>query len=123
MTTTIPADFRPLLTECLLGTLRHTVEAVEQCGLHPDAYPEPLSEFDAIRAALDALGWGAATEIDVDAHRWALEQALADRLGIERSMQATAEADGDETGRQRAYGYVLTIETWAESAGVVVPGA
>ena len=57
MTTTIPADFRPLLVECLLGALRHAVEAVEQCGLHPDAYPEPLSEFDAIRGALDALGW------------------------------------------------------------------
>ena len=38
-------------------------------------------------------------------------------------MQATAESDQDEDGRQRAYGYVLTIETWAESAGVVVPDA
>jgi len=119
----IPADFRPLLVECLLGTLRHAAEGVEQAGLHPEAYPKPLSEFDAIRGALDALGWGAAPEIDVDAHRWALEQALADRLGTERSMQATSEADADEAGRSAAYRYVLEIETWAESAGVVIPDA
>jgi len=123
--TTIPADFRPLLLECLLEALRDAAEAIEQCGLHAESYPEPLEHFDSIRAALDAIGWGVNAEIDVDVHRDALQQALSGRLTTERHMQATAEAApaGDEDGRQRAYRYVLEIETWATSAGLVIPEA
>jgi len=125
----VPGDFRELLTECLLEALRDAAETIEQCGLHAESYPEPLSEFDAIRAALDALGWGAATAIDVDAHRGALQRALSGRLATERHICATAIADierghtGAERGRVTAYTHCCRIEAFMHTAGLTIPEA
>jgi hypothetical protein len=118
MTTTIPADFGELLLEALLEGLRSAAEDVERCGLDAEAYPEPLEQFDRIRAALDAINWGAGGDIDIENHRLALQQALSDRLRTERHMRASAEADADERGRQRAHGYARQIEAFMTEAGL-----
>jgi hypothetical protein len=125
----VPGDFRELLTECLLEALRDAAETIEQCGLYAESYPEPLSEFDAIRAALDATGWGAATEVDADAHRGALQRALSGRLATERHICATAIADierghtGAERGRVTAYTHCCRIEAFMHTAGLTIPEA
>ncbi|HSZ06766.1 MAG TPA: hypothetical protein VK778_16380 [Solirubrobacteraceae bacterium] len=75
-TITIPAAFRPVLTEAMLTALQSAAEGVERAGFDPESYPEPLEQFDRARAALDALGWGARGEIDVETHRAVLVQAL-----------------------------------------------
>lgn len=122
----VAAEFLPLLTESLLESLRYAAEAVVDAGLAAESYPEPLSEFDAVRAALDAIGWGAAGHIDVDAHRDVLQKALAIRLATERHLRQSAEAapenDGAERQRQRAHRCALELETFMHAAGLTIPG-
>ncbi len=125
----IPDDFMDLLLECMLGALHDAAEQVEQCGLNHEIYAEPLSEFDTIRAALDAIQWGEREDIDVDAHRHALQIALSDRLATERDLMEDGRqsaAKGHERGeeqRQQAYGYALQIEQFMEDAGLEIPKA
>lgn len=128
-TIAVPSEFLPLLLECLLSALRSAAQAIESCGLDPEAYREPLSEFDAIRATLDAIGWGATTERDVDAHREALQAALTARLETERAMLADArvsierEHRGGEDQVQAAYAYTLRVERFMRDAGLEIPQA
>jgi hypothetical protein len=125
----IPDDFMDLLLECVTGALHDAAEQVEQCGLNHEIYAEPLSEFDTIRAALDAIEWGEREDIDVDAHRHALQVALSDRLATERDLVEDGRqsaAKGHERGeeqRQQAYGYALQIEQFMETAGLEIPKA
>jgi hypothetical protein len=125
----IPADFRPLLTKCLLGIMHDAAEALERCGLDPKCYPEPLEQFDAIRAALDTLGWGAAAEIDVDVHGDALQRALSHRLASERHLYAEGVAVAEkgnpagETQRDTAYGYACQLEAFMHTAGLPIAAA
>lgn len=124
----IPADFLELLTECLLAVMRDATEAVEQCGLDPGCYPEPLSEFDAIRSTLDALEWGAAPEINVHANRDALQRALDHRLASERHLCGEAIAAIEkghvaaEHQRVTAYAYCCQIEAFMHTAGLRITG-
>ena len=124
-TTTIPAEFLPLLAEALLGVLQDAVEAIEQCGLDAKSYPEPLRRFDRIRATLDAIGWGASEDIDLDVHRDELQAALTDRLATERHLQESAEVmigEDAERQRQRAYGYRVQIEAFMHATGLTIRG-
>jgi hypothetical protein len=123
-TTTLPCGFLRLLTESLMGNMREVAQEIEQCGLDRDAYPEPLARLDAIRALLDALGWGTVPRIDVDAHRQVIETSLAARLTDERCMQTDAEEGSGpdaERQRQRAYAYTLEIESFMADAGLPIP--
>ena len=66
--------------------------------MDPDGYTEALAHFDAIRAALDSLGWGEHADLDLDAHRDVFQSALAERLSTERDMTADAlDAIGKDT--------------------------
>jgi hypothetical protein len=109
--------------------MREAAEAVEQCGFKGEDYAEPLERFDIIRAALDAIDWGARADIDVSAHRWALQLALTDRLASERHMieeAVRAIAQGVEGGRRQhenATGYAHQIETFMADAGLTIPQA
>jgi hypothetical protein len=123
-TTTLPDGFLRLLTESLMGNMREVAQEIEQCGLDRDAYPEPLRRLDAIRGALDALGWGAISSIDVDAHRQVIEASLSARLTDERYLQADVEdmsGPDAERQRQRAYAYTLEIEQFMADTGIPIP--
>jgi hypothetical protein len=118
----IPAAFRPVLTEALLTALQSAAEGVERAGFDPETYPEPLEQFDRVRAALDALGWGARGEIDVETHRAVLVQALRVALELERDHIADADRMSSNAGaaeqHDRASAAVAAIEAWAASAGL-----
>jgi hypothetical protein len=120
----VAAEFRPLLTEALLEGLRYSAEAVIAAGLDPASFADSLSEFDAVRGALDAAGWGTAEHVDVDAHRDVLQKTLTLRLETERHLRQSAEdtpaADGAERQRQRAHRCALEIETFMHRAGLMI---
>jgi hypothetical protein len=124
---TVPDDTLDLLTRCLLSIMREAAELVEQCGFNGDDYAEPLERFDVIRAALDAIKWGARADIDVSAHRWALQLALTERLASERDAvrDALESIERDRKGGvrelQRARGYMQQIETLMTDAGLDIP--
>jgi hypothetical protein len=84
--------FRPLLTECLLAALQGAAADIQQSGLDPENFAEPLERFDSIRATLDALGWGALPSIDVTTHRDVLQAALLKRLATERECMVGGSA-------------------------------
>lgn len=121
---TVPDDFADLLVETLIGDLQTAAQSVES---GPDA--DALERFDAIRELLDAIGWGEGRRIDLDLYGYALQTALADRLGLERLMMADATESvekghkGAEQARDRAYGYALQIERFMDSAGLTIPEA
>lgn len=121
------AELAPVILQALLEELRGAVESVERCGLDPDGYPEALAHFDAIRAALDSIGWGEHADLDLDAHRDVFQSALADRLRSERHTMADAldsiESDhkAAETQHQRAYRYSVQLEALMTEAGLTIP--
>lgn len=125
----VPEDFMGLLVEALLSELILAAQHVEDAGLDPASYPRPLARFDAIRALLDALGWGehGTAEIDLDPQGDVLAQALAGRLAMERDSIIDAEgsptARGAREQRERARGYVLQIERFMRAAGLEIPAA
>lgn len=126
---TVPADFVGLLVEALLSELILAAQHVEDAGLDPASYPRPLARFDAIRALLDAIGWGEhdITEIDLDDHQDVLARALAARLAMERDCIIDAEgsptARGAREQREHAHGYALQIERFMHDAGLEIPEA
>jgi hypothetical protein len=109
----VASEFLPVLLESLLEALRDAAETVEGCGLDPESYPEPLEQFDRIRVALDAIGWGVRGDITLDVHRHALQSALTDQLRIEQNMAA----DGTESA---AHGYAVQIEAFMREAGLEI---
>jgi hypothetical protein len=121
---TVPEDFADVLFEALIGELRQAAQDVEG-GPDPDA----LEQFDSIRELLDAIGWGDRRRIDLDLYGYALQQVLAERLSLERFMEACAVEsiekghDGAEQARDRAYAYTLQIEAFMDSAGLTIPEA
>jgi hypothetical protein len=121
---TVPDDFADELVETLIGELRQAGAAVE---VGPDR--DVLERFDAIREVLDAIGWGAGADIDLDLHGYALQRALAGRLALERFMMADAAESvekghkGAEQARDRAYGCTLEIERFMDAAGLEIPKA
>jgi hypothetical protein len=122
---TIPAEFRPLLVESLLEGLRYAAEELVDAGLAVESYTEPLSVFDAVRATLDAIGWGARADVDVDKHRGALQHALTGRLETERHLRQSAEltpSEGAEQQREHAHRCALQIEAFMQHSGLEVPG-
>ncbi|MGA2455579.1 MAG: hypothetical protein ABSG93_18895 [Solirubrobacteraceae bacterium] len=116
-----PTELLPLLQECLLECVHSAAEGVEQCGFDVEAYPDALARLDLIRALLDATGWGEHGDIDLSVHREALQDALSERLATERDMQASAEQDASEGGRQRASEYIGQLVTFMQEAGLVIP--
>jgi hypothetical protein len=126
MTTTIPAELRPIVFGALIEAFRGAVESVERYVLNPDSRREALARFDAIRAALDSIGWGEHADLDLDAHRDVFQSALAERLSAERAMLADAletEAGHKDAGvaSQRAYGYTMQLEAFMHEAGFTIP--
>ncbi len=122
----IPADFLPLLTEALIEDLQTAAQEIGHC--RPDAdIAAALERFDAIRAPLDATGWGARAEIDLHAHRDVLQRTLAGRLATERDLLADAQraprTDSDEEQYQNAYGYILQLEAFMDETGLEIPKA
>ncbi|MGO9763794.1 MAG: hypothetical protein ACLP1Q_21285 [Solirubrobacteraceae bacterium] len=123
----IPDDFTDVLVEALLGDLRTAALEVDDAGMDPDCYPEPLERFDSIRELLDAIDWGARADIDLDLYGYALQAALSSRLDLERHMLAAAVESireghkAAETDKQHAYGYQLQIERFMNDAGLTIP--
>jgi hypothetical protein len=105
-----------------MSDMRGIAGDLEQCGVNADAYPAVLARLDAVRGALDTLGWGAATGVDMGAHRQVVASALSTRLAGERELQADAESEPEnptaEHQRQRAFAYVLQIEKFMAEAGL-----
>jgi hypothetical protein len=118
---TIPASFRHLLTEALLGALHSAAEGVEDAGLDPERFPEPLARFDAIRAALWVTQWGEISTIDADAHGYALQVALAERLEAERGFIADGASHREPLQVRRASTYAEEIEAFMRAAGLSIP--
>jgi hypothetical protein len=90
---TVAPDLLPVVVEALVSRLEAAGMAFERLAYEAGGYPEALARFDAFRNALDALGWGAQSSIDIDRHGGALQVALAARLRAERY----AVADGHES--------------------------
>jgi hypothetical protein len=106
-----------------MNDMRGIAGDLEECGVNADAYPSVLARLDAVRGALDTLGWGAvATAVDMGAHRQVVASALSTRLAGERELQADAESEPENPDagaqRQRAYAYVLQIEKFMAEAGL-----
>jgi hypothetical protein len=119
--TVIPAAFQQLFTESLLESLDQAAEGIENCGLDPECYAEPLKRFDAVRAVLDATEWGAAVWVDAATHAVALQVALADRLECERGFMSDAARHEDKVRERRANTYAREIEEFMASAGLEIP--
>jgi hypothetical protein len=124
---TIPDDFIDLLIEALLSDFRDAAQSVENAGLDPDAYPDPLEHFDSIRALLNALSWGEHTDIDLDAHHGVLQTTLTERLEMERGFMADASTSRTAEGAKRQYdhahGYALQLEAFMRRAELEIPEA
>jgi hypothetical protein len=124
---TVPGDFADVLVEALIGDLQAAALEVDDAGMDPDCYPEPLERFDSIRELLHAIGWGARADIDLDLYGHALQAALSSRLELERHMFAAAVESigkghkGAETDKQHAYAYTLEIEQFMHAAGLEIP--
>jgi hypothetical protein len=115
-----PSEFLPLLRDCLLWKLTLTAQDMDLCASNAEAWREPLERFDRIRAALDATGWCEHSDIDLDAHRQELQEALALGLETERSLMAEGgEAAKDQ--RHDAYRQALEIERFMHEAGLEIP--
>jgi hypothetical protein len=102
MAAIIPAKLVNLLREALVVKLATAAGEIEDAGRTPSngIDPDDLEPFDAYRAALEGIGLvrtvpAVAVEVDLDAHRWALETALSARLGMERDfMDVPATPEG-----------------------------
>ncbi len=92
-TIAVPAELTGPLTEALMSALSRTATRITNARLDPEDYPQPLSDFDSYRAALDAIGWGRAPgDIDVTTHRPALTAALRVQLAFEVAHARSGEA-------------------------------
>jgi hypothetical protein len=125
-TVTVPARLVNLLREALVVQFATAAGEIEDAGRTPSNGIDPadLEPFDAYRAALEVIGLlrtvpAMAVEIDLDAHRWALETALSARLGMERDFM-----DVDRTSPSGARQYRKTqrratqIEAFMAAAGL-----
>jgi hypothetical protein len=133
MTITVPAGVVWQLREALYGLLGSIAEDLASIPRGPRAdagalaeWSEPIARLDDARAVLDALGWVEPhpeherdIEIDLDAHRQTITDALRDELASERHL---AEEEGDAAKEQREHAgqRAQVIETFAASVGLEV---
>jgi hypothetical protein len=113
---TIPADRLPLLTSALREDLQAAAQAIGQCGPDSDI-AAGLEHFDAIRATLDAIGWGNTEPVhdvivDLDQHRDVLQAVLDRLLQAKRERRADAQRAGSEEERQHAEDDVIQLEVF-----------
>jgi hypothetical protein len=95
-----------------------TLSALRDRETYRDWYAEPLEQFDAARALLDAAGWSMTdsperVEIDLDQYQPILVAALTGLLEIERDlMDVDPSFEGAERQRKRASRAVREIESF-----------
>jgi hypothetical protein len=123
-TVTVPDDHMNVLMESLMERLRFAAEQVEGADLDETAYPDRLERFDAVRATLDAIGWGEVQAFDANPHMDVLADALGERLETERALSASARSSAGENNRRevvRADRYAVQVETLFRLVGLAVP--
>ena len=126
--TTVPAHVVPLLREAAYGQLASVTAAMAHASGSTSAqttWPDLLARFDRTRALLDTIGWTDSdgdAQIELAAHRRAIIDALRDHLPLERALIAErGEAAADQ--RRKARFRVRAIGTFANDAGLTIPGA
>jgi hypothetical protein len=123
---TAPAPFVPVLREAVIEGLAAAAGKIEDEGhAHPrdGIDPELLEPFDAFRALLEVVGYlqmvpAVAVQVNVSAHRWALETALHEHLRLQRAFMADADDSGDTTQHRRAKRDAGMIEAFIADAGL-----
>lgn len=132
-TLTIPAVIVGHVRCGLHGELGQAGSEIDELSTLPDreAYPErfgePLRQLDAVRALLDAIGWGETenpepVEIDLDCHRSTLLAAITGLLDIERDyMDVDPGFEGAERQRERSRRAVREIEDFLASNALQQP--
>jgi|GEM_PF-1330617 len=110
-------DLREILLQSLLYSLMTTAVEFDVLDMEPRAFRAQVDKFEAIRAVLDSIEWGARDEIDVQAHYGVLQQVLTHRLSAEDGLMAEP-GDAAREQRERADACARTIEIWAESVGL-----
>jgi hypothetical protein len=118
---TAPAPFVPVLREAVVEGLTAAAGKIEDEGhAHPSEGIDPqlLEPFDAYRALLEAVGTApaVAVQVNVSAHRWALETALREHLRLQRAFMDDA-PEGTEQHR-RAKRESEMIEAFIAGAGL-----
>ena len=110
------------LVQSLLYSLMTIAVEFDVLDMEPGPYRVQVDRFEAIRAVLDAIEWGARGEIDVEAHRDVLQQVLADRLIAEHSLMQE-QSDTAKDQREHSYACALTIESFMHENGLEIPQA
>jgi hypothetical protein len=94
-----PRKLVPIIVESLIEAGRAAAEDVERSGMDLDSFLDAVAAFDSIKNALESIGVGHC-DLDLDAHRAALQVALTARVNLERGM--LAEGDRTAVARLRA---------------------
>lgn len=124
---TVSPELLSVLVEALVACLEEAALAFEALQLDVGVYREKRARFDMFCDALDAVCWGASAEIDADAHRDALQAALAERLRAERHAIADGREsieEGHRGGEAQVRGarrQTLVIEAFMHDAGLTTP--
>jgi hypothetical protein len=110
-------------TACEACGLDLPAKASSRMRLHAHCRGRLKKRRQRERAPMDQVaaqgGDSARSEIDLDAHRQVIVDALTDALATEHHLMAE-QGDHAESQRQDAYARALTIETWADSVGLEV---
>lgn len=129
-TIVVPASIVRHLRSALLSALGTAAALIEQASMryerekHPEWFTGPLGHFDAHRALLDVVGWGEPpaeqdTQVDLEAHRWAIVTAMRDRLEVEQDY-LRVDASAKDAGKQRnvAQHNAEAIESFLATSGL-----
>ncbi len=122
---TAPARFVDVLREAVVAMFARAAGEIEDDGhAHPSEGidPELLEPFDAYRALLEVVGWGltvpaAPVQVNVSAHRWALESALGEYLGLQRYLMQVPATPAGAGQHGRAQRKVEQIEAFLACCG------
>jgi hypothetical protein len=121
MSTTIvvPAPFVVTVRAALLSSLGGVASNIGNITTlrghesRADWFSQPLLDFDAYRAAVEATGWQPLNVEVGSEHRWALSTALAARLLIARHlMDVETQIPGAQKQRRRAAQSASEIEAF-----------
>jgi hypothetical protein len=121
---TAPARFVDVLREAVVVMFARAAGAIEDDGRDPSDGIDPglLEPFDAYRALLEVVGWertvpAAPVQVNVSAHRWALESALGEYLSLQRYLMQVPATPAGVGQRDRAQRKVEQIEAFLASCG------
>jgi hypothetical protein len=100
---------------------------------HPERYQDPLRCSDALRALLGTIGWSGSPsdrKLDLDAHAWALLEALQDQLSDHAEQLRDTDPDDEQDDGRRdlvtrdmnALSTLALVVLLRMQAGVLRPG-